>query len=103
VNKNGELLAKLEQKVSSKSGHHPGGQPDTKVQLTVDIPSKGIHKHTSYTESPRKRESKFREYDKKSYVRIFIILHNLFYFGTQHTICHYATDRNVYSVMFYPL
>jgi hypothetical protein len=73
VNKNGEMLAKLEQKVLSKNDRNADGQPDTRVQLSMDIPSKGIHKQTSYAsddESPRKRDGKYREYDKKSYVRV---------------------------------
>ncbi|XP_029342380.1 uncharacterized protein LOC100166244 isoform X3 [Acyrthosiphon pisum] len=68
--KNGELMAKLEQKMSSKNEHNAGGRPDTKVQLSVDIPSKGIHKQTMYAsdgEPPRKRDGKYREYDKKNY------------------------------------
>ncbi|VVC25602.1 Hypothetical protein CINCED_3A008646 [Cinara cedri] len=75
VNKNGELLAKLEQKVSSNNDqNNVGSQPDTKVQLLVDIPSKGIHKQTSYSsddEPPRKRDGKYREYDKKNYDSLF--------------------------------
>jgi len=72
VDKNGELLAKLEQKVSSKNDHI-GGKPDTRIQLSIDIPSKGIHKQASYTsddEPPKKRDGKYREYDKKNYVRM---------------------------------
>ncbi|XP_025412736.1 uncharacterized protein LOC112685161 isoform X2 [Sipha flava] len=74
LNKNGEMLAKLEQKVLSKNDRNAGGQPDTRVQLSMDIPSKGIHKQTSYAsddESPRKRDGKYREYDKKSYDALF--------------------------------
>ncbi|KAE9532374.1 hypothetical protein AGLY_009997, partial [Aphis glycines] len=70
LNKNGELMAKLEQQISSKNDHEAGGRPDTKVQLSVDIPSKGVHKQTVYSsdgEPPRKRDSKYREYDKKNY------------------------------------
>lgn len=78
MNKNGELLAKLEQKVlSNNDRNNVGGQPDTKVQLSVDIPSKGIHKQASYSsddEPPRKRESKYREYDKTNYVSIVLLL-----------------------------
>lgn len=73
VNKNGELMAKLEQQISSKNDHEAGGRPDTKVQLSVDIPSKGVHKQTVYSsdgEPLRKRDSKYREYDKKNYVRV---------------------------------
>lgn len=73
MNKNGELLARLEQKVSSKNDRNTAGRPDTRVQLSVEIPSKGIHKQTSYAsddEPPRKRDGKYnREYDKKNYVR----------------------------------
>lgn len=61
-------MAKLEEKMSSKNDRN--GQPDTKVQVSVDIPSKGIHKHTSYTsddEPPRKRNEKYKEYDKKNF------------------------------------
>jgi len=70
VDKNGELLAKLEQKVSLKNDHI-GGKPDTRIQLSIDIPSKGIHKQASYgsDDDPlRKRDGKYREYDKKNYV-----------------------------------
>jgi hypothetical protein len=66
-------MAKLEQKISSKNDHDAGGRPDTKVQLSMDIPSKGIHKQTMYasdSEPPKKRDSKYREYDKKNYVRV---------------------------------
>lgn len=77
VNKNGELLAKLEQKVSSNNDrNNVGGQPDTRVQLSVDIPSKGIHKQASYSsndELPRKRDGKYREYDKNNYVSIILL------------------------------
>lgn len=75
VNKNGELLAKLEQKVLSKNDRNAGDQPDTRVQFSIDIPSKGIHKQASYVtddEPPRKRDGKYREYDKKSYVSVFV-------------------------------
>ncbi|KAL4132131.1 hypothetical protein QTP88_009340 [Uroleucon formosanum] len=68
--KNGELMAKLEQKMSSKNEHNTGSRPNTKVQLSVDIPNKGIHKQTMYSsdgEPPRKRDGKYREYDKKNY------------------------------------
>lgn len=73
VNKNGKLLAKLEQKVSSKNNRNNGGKPDTRIQLSINIPSKGIHKQTSYVsddEPSRKRNGKYREYDKKTYVKI---------------------------------
>lgn len=75
VNKNGELLAKLEQRMSSKNDVGAGSRPDTRVQLSVDIPSKGIHKQASYSsndETPRKRDGKYKEYDKKNYVSINI-------------------------------
>lgn len=76
VNKNGELLAKLEQKMLSKNDRNAGGQPDTRVQLSVDVPSKGIHKQTSYAsddEPPRKRDGKYnRKYGKKSYVSVLL-------------------------------
>lgn len=68
--KDDELMAKLEQKMSSRHDHEAGGRPNTKVQLSVDIPSKGIHKQTMYAsdgEPPRKRDGKYREYDKKNY------------------------------------
>lgn len=77
MNKNGELIAKLEQKVSSKNDHGANGKPDTKVQYAMEVPSKGIHKQASYTsndEPPRKRDGKYREYDKKNYVSSNIII-----------------------------
>lgn len=81
VNKNGELFAKLEQKVVSNNDRNTNSQPDTKVQLSVDIPSKGIHKSASYTEPPRKRDSKYRggEFDKKNYVSIKKIFFTFFF------------------------
>ncbi|XP_050432020.1 uncharacterized protein LOC126840380 [Adelges cooleyi] len=68
VNKNGELLAKLEQKVLSQNDQETGGRPDTKVQMSVDIPNKGIHKQTSYKsdEEPRKWATKRFGYKKYS-------------------------------------
>jgi len=71
LNKNGVLLAKLEQKMSSKNDHSSSDHPDTKFQLTMDIPSKGIHKQVSYAEPPRKRDSKYKEFDKKNYDSLF--------------------------------
>lgn len=73
-------MAKLEQKVSSKNDRSSGGKPDTKVQYSMEVPSKNIHKQASYTtddEPPRKRDSKYREYDKKNYVSysIFFFLY----------------------------
>lgn len=67
-------MAKIdfEQKLSSKNNNHvTGGKPDAKIRFSVDIPDKGIHKQGSYSsddEHPRKRDGKYREYDKKNYV-----------------------------------
>lgn len=94
VNKNGELFAKLEQKVVSNNDRKTDSQPDTKVQLSVDIPSKGIHKSASYTEPPRKRDNKYRggEFDKKNYVSIKNIFFTLRLFMEIETIIFFITN-----------
>lgn len=70
VDANGELLAKLEQKMSSRND--ADGRPDTRVQLSVDVPGKGVHRQASYAtaddETPGKRDGKYGDHDKKSYV-----------------------------------
>ncbi|XP_050540935.1 uncharacterized protein LOC126905349 isoform X3 [Daktulosphaira vitifoliae] len=67
VNKNGELLAKLEQKVMSKNDRENNGRPETNVNLSIDIPSKGIHKQTSYTSNEEPKKQNYKRFDKKNY------------------------------------